>query len=168
MLKQHRSVLYNVMFPLWMLVWFPSWLWLALIPANYLIDRAVLWWSLSEMNDRQAFCRHHTWKICLAGFASDFIGSLLLLVAYLSLDAVGTGWAHDVDYGLGFNPFSNLLSLLITAIAIVLSGFCIYVFDLRVLQKAGLGEAQARRSALLLAVLTAPYLFLFPSGLLYR
>ncbi len=168
MRKQHRSVLYNVMFPLWMLVWFPSWLWLALIPTNYLIDRAVLWWSLSEMNDRQAFCRHHIWKICLAGFASDFIGSLLLLGAYLSFDAAGTGLAHDVVHGLGFNPFSNLLSFFITVCAVVLAGFCIYVFDLSILRRAGLAEVQARHSALLLAVLTAPYLFLFPSGLLYR
>jgi hypothetical protein len=167
MRKQHRSVLYNVMFPLWMLVWFPSWLWLALIPANYLIDRAVLWWSLSEMNDRQAFCRHHTWKICLAGFASDFIGSLLLLGAYLSFDAAGTGWAHDVVHGLGFNPFGHPVALIIALAAMAVSALCIYGLDLRILKTAGLGAAQAHSSAIRLALITAPYLFLFPSALLY-
>ena len=84
MRTRRRPAFYNVMFPLWMLIWFPSWLWLLLIPANYLIDRLVLWWSLGSAEDRQQFCRQHTWKICLAGFASDFAGSLLLLGASLS------------------------------------------------------------------------------------
>ena len=41
--------------------------WLILIPANYLIDRLVLRWSLGEMPDKGAFCRKLTWKI---GFAA--------------------------------------------------------------------------------------------------
>ncbi|MBQ9006390.1 MAG: hypothetical protein IJ092_08460 [Atopobiaceae bacterium] len=168
MRKRQRKALYNVMFPLWMLIWFPSWLWFALIPANYLIDRAVLWWSLGNVDERQTFCRKHTWKICLAGFAADFVGSLLLLGAYLLFSSFNSGWAHDIVFSLGFNPFSNVVGFLVTAVAIALSGFCIYVLDLRIIQKAGLADTQARRSAILLAILTAPHLFLFPSGLLYQ
>ena len=168
MKEKNKVKFYNVLFPVWMIIWIPSLLWLLLIPANYLIDHLVVWLSNRKMPGSGTFCKKHVWKICLAGFAPDFIGSLLLLGAYLSFDAAGTGWAHDVVHGLGFNPFSNLLSFFITVCAVVLAGFCIYVFDLCILQKAGLTEVQARHSALLLAVLTAPYLFLFPSGLLYR
>ena len=168
MRTRRRPALYNVMFPLWMLIWFPSWLWLLLIPANYLIDRLVLWWSLGSAEDRQQFCRQHTWKICLAGFASDFAGSLLLLGAYLSLSSYDGGWVQDIVWGLGFNPFSSVVGFLVTAAAIALSGACIYALDLRIIRKTGLSEDQSRHSALMLAVLTAPYLFLIPSQLLYQ
>lgn len=168
MRTRRRPAFYNVMFPLWMLIWFPSWLWLLLIPANYLIDRLVLWWSLGSAEDRQRFCRQHTWKTCLAGFASDFAGSLLLLGAYLLLSSYDGGWAQDIVWGLGFNPFSSVVGLLVTVAAIALSGMCIYALDLRIIRKTGLSEEQSRHSALMLAVLTAPYLFLVPSQLLYN
>ena len=168
MRTRRRPALYNVMFPLWMLIWFPSWLWLLLIPANYLIDRIVLWWSLGSAEDRQQFCRQHTWKICLAGFASDFAGSLLLLGAYLSLSSYDGGWVQDIVWGLGFNPFSSVVGFLVTAAAIALSGACIYALDLRIIRKTGLSEDQSRHSALMLAVCTAPYLFLILSQLLYQ
>ena len=64
--------LYNILFPIWMLIFFPSWLWLFLIPANYLIDRCVLYWILGAMPDKGAFCSKRTSKICIAGFFSDF------------------------------------------------------------------------------------------------
>ncbi|MBQ1287153.1 MAG: hypothetical protein IIY22_01205, partial [Erysipelotrichaceae bacterium] len=70
--------LYNVLFPVWMLVWIPSYLWIFLIPANYLIDRFVLTKSLSGDLDKDVFLKKHTWKICIAGFFSDLIGSLLM------------------------------------------------------------------------------------------
>ena len=168
MRTRRRPAFYNVMFPLWMLIWFPSWLWLLLIPANYLIDRIVLWWSLGSAENRQQFCRQHTWKICLAGFASDFAGSLLLLGAYLLLSSFDGGWAQDIVRGLGFSPFSNIVSFLVTAAAIALAGACIYALDLRIIRKAGMNEAQSRHSAFMLAVCTAPYLFLIPSQLLYQ
>ena len=168
MRTRRRPAFYNVMFPLWMLIWFPSWLWLLLIPANYLIDRLVLWWSLGSAEDRQRFCRQHTWRICLVGFASDFAGSLLLLGAYLLLSSSDSDWTHDIIWGLGFNPFSSIVGLLVTVAAIALSGMCIYALDLRIIRKTGLSEDQSRHSALMLAVLTAPYLFLIPSQLLYQ
>lgn len=70
-----KEVIYNILLPIWILVFWPSWLWLFLIPANYLIDRLVLRWSLGEMPDKGAFCRKHTWKICIAGFFSDLCGA---------------------------------------------------------------------------------------------
>lgn len=154
--------LYNVMFPVWMLVWFPSWLWLLLIPVNYLIDRLVLRWSLSGMEERGLFCRSHCWKICLAGFLADFVGSLLLFALYMLFSSSEFGRA------LAFNAFSDLPAFLATVFAILLSGTLIFLLDRRILTKAGLDAAAAKRAALRLAAITAPYLFLIPVGLLYR
>ena len=70
--------------------------------------------------------------------------------------------------GLMINPFSNALSLIITIAAIALSAACIYLLDRKILQKAGLTMEQAKKSAIRLALITAPYLYLIPSEILYR
>ena len=162
MKKKNDMRVYNLMFPVWMLVWWPSWLWLALIPLNYGIDALVLRLSLPAGSDRAAFLRKHTWKICLAGFASDFLGSALLFAVY----AFTPG--DPLSNNLAYAPFGSAAALAVTLAALLLSAGAIFLLDRRILLRAGLDPDGARRAARNLAVFTAPYLFLFPSGLLYR
>ena len=156
--------LYNVLFPIWLLVFLPSWLWLILIPANYLIDRMVLKYSL-EPERRGSFVRANTWKICLAGFLADFAGGLLLFGILLACSEI-KGAERFAD-ALTFNHFRHPLALLAVVSAIALSGALILVMDRFILKKSGLEENQANRSAKMLAWITAPYLFLIPSALIY-
>ena len=162
---------YNLLLPIWLLIFFPSWLWLLLIPPNYLIDRIVLMWSLGDMPEKGLFCRNHNWKICLAGFASDYAGAILLF----ALNQLMFGMNDDVNSfiskaadGLMLNPFSNVLSLVIVIAAIVLSAVCIYKLDKSILTKAGLDIDQAKKSAIRLAIITAPYVYLIPSEWFYN
>ena len=162
---------YNILLPIWLLIFFPSWLWLLLIPANYLIDRIVLRWSLGDVPEKGLFCRNHNWKICLAGFVSDFAGAILLF----ALNQLMFGMNDDVNSfinkaadGLMFNPFSNILSLIIVIAAIVLSAVCIYKLDKSILSKAGLDIEQAKKSAIRLAIITSPYVYLIPSEWFYN
>lgn len=188
--KSNSISMYNVLFPIWLLVLLPSWLWLILIPANYLIDRLVMGWSLrrgmrttadsgtanhaeteiaATVSTIKAICRKNAWKICVAGFVSDFAGSLFLMAAALLGGDVAEGtWIEDALYQVNTNPFANPLSFIVVAAAIVLSGVCIYLLDRQILSRIpGVGMAQARRTALHLAIITAPYLFLIPSSILY-
>ena len=128
-MKYDKPVLYNLLLPFWVLIFVPSWLWLILIPLNYLLDRIVLRWSLGDMPDRGLFCRRHTWKLCLIGFMGDIIGAVFM-VAALFLTAL-PGALHEntahplldkITYGVGFNPFSNILSFVIVLAAIFLAG----------------------------------------------
>ena len=165
----NNTKLYNLLLPLWLLIFVPSWLWLLLIPANYIIDRIVLKWSLGELEDKGLFCRKHTWKICLAGFLSDFAGAILLLAAaVLMSSAGGDSFIGDTAGGVMMNPFTNVLSFLVTVAGIALAAMCIYLLDKRILAKAGLTAEQAKKSAVRLAFITAPYLYLIPSEILYR
>ena len=132
--------LYNILFPLWMLIFIPSWLWVLLIPLNYLIDRVVLRWSLGDLPEKGAFCRRHTWKICLAGFTSDFIGALLLLGVFF----------FGVLLGIDEEAFFETVQ------------------DRWIRKKAGLSLEQAKKSAIRLALITAPYLYLFPTSVIYN
>ena len=158
---------YNILLPLWLIIFLPSYLWLALIPLNYIIDSAVLRWSLGGMPDKGLFCRKHTWKICLAGFLSDLAGSLILLGVSIPVSEISEKF-YDIGHAIMFDPFSDLIGLIIVVSGIAVSAACIYLLDKRILGKAGLGPEQVKRSAIRLALITAPYLYLFPSRLLYE
>ena len=167
-MKNSNSVkLYNILLPLWLIIFLPSYFWLVLIPLNYLIDRVVLKWSLGDKPDKGLFCRKHTWKICLAGFFSDFVGAAIML-AISMYSGERTEKLYDIGHAVMFDPFSDLLGLLIVAACIAASAVCIYFIDKRILRKAGLDAEQVKRSAIRLALITAPYLYLFPSHLLYQ
>ena len=172
-MKRNENVrLYNILLPLWILLFWPSALWLVLIPANYLIDRFVLRWSLGEMPEKGAFCRRHTWKICLAGFASDLAGACILFGVFMCSAVAGENapfreLLEKVEYGVGFNPFSHIGAFLVTALSVAAAGICIFLLDRKLLRKAGLNAEQAKKSAVRLALITAPYLYFFPSELLY-
>ena len=176
---QKQSVtLYNILFPVWLLVWIPSPLWLLLIPLDFVIDYFVLYKSLPDSVERsknfpdsvprKAFCNTYAWKICAAGFAADFIGSLFLLAVFMITSSHKLDSLRPISHGLGLNPFESFAAFLIVVCSILLAAYCIYRFDLHILKRAGLLEEQGRKSALWLAVVTAPYLFLLPSEILYR
>ena len=154
--------LYNVLFPVWILVWIPSFFWIVLIPLNYCLDRFVLKKSLPDTIDKDSFCNKTAYKICASGFFCDLIGSILMFSSlYL------TGVDYRLANAISFDPFSHVMAFFFVLSMIAVSGSLIYFIDKRILLKAGLNEAQAKRSALFLAVFTAPYLFLFPSKWIY-
>ena len=173
-MNRHNDIrLYNILLPIWLLVLFPTWLWLILIPANYLIDRLVLRWSLGDMPDKGLFCRKHTWKVCLAGFVSDFAGAAVMLSVFFAAAVAEDNQSaqtqkllDDLVYGVGFNPFANLVSFAIVLLAVAVGGLVIYLLDRWILRRAGLDIAQAKKSALRLALITAPYLYFFPTEIL--
>lgn len=178
-MRQKQSVtLYNILFPVWLLVWIPSPLWLLLIPLNFVIDYFVLYKSLPDDVEREknftgsvprkAFCNTYAWKICAAGFAADFTGSLFLLASFMITGFHKLDSLRPVSHGLGLNPFENAAAFLIVVCSILLAAYCIYRFDSYLLKRAGISEEQRRKSALWLAIATAPYLFLLPSELLFR
>ena len=168
MRNKQSITLYNLLFPIWILVWLPSPLWLLLIPLNFIIDYLVLYKSLPVNAERKQFCNRHTWKICAAGFAADFTGSLFLFALFMMTEKYKSGYLRAVSQALSFNPFTNAGAFMIMAVAILLAAYCIYRSDLCILKRAGLTEGQSKTSALWLAAVTAPYLFLLPSEILYR
>lgn len=167
--------LYNILLPIWILVFVPSWLWLILIPANYLIDRLVLHWSLGNMGDKNAFCRKHTWKICIAGFFSDLCGALVLFGVFVIATIAGEGTQLSplvpmldlIESGVASDPLDSIAAFLVVVVSVAVAGVAIFLIDRKILTKAGLEAEQARRSAMWLAVLTAPYLYFVPSRLIY-
>lgn len=170
-------VLFNLLLPIWLLVWIPSLLWLLIIPGNYIIDRLVFTISAKRRDKEleQSFFRKHTWKLFLFGFLSDFVGVILLLIPlFIPVpDSVKGNYNHSF-FGkfmnaLQSNPCAYFPSFLYTLLAIAVAGALIYFLDLGVLKRTKrFTIEQARVIALSMAVFTAPYLYLVPSYFMWR
>lgn len=153
----HKYRLYNVLFPLWFFLFIPSTgFFILTFIGNIIIDTLVLF--LGCRLNHQDF--KSAWKKCFLwifgfGYLSDFIGGALLMFISFSVGS-------SVAYAIQFNPYAHLLGFLITAAITVLSGGLIYLFNLKIsFRRLPWTLSEKRKAALLLAILTAPYLFFF-------
>ncbi|MCI8442293.1 MAG: hypothetical protein HFG27_07170 [Provencibacterium sp.] len=170
MKRKNNVRLYNLLLPLWALLLLPQ-LWLIVIPGNFLIDSAVLLLSLHflHIEGKKEIYKRSILKIFLFGFLSDLAGSLLLFLSQLVDAYFGDWWYQNMTNAIAMNPFENIFAFLYVLAALLLSGGCIYLLNRRFsFRKTSLSPALQKRLSLLLAVFTAPYLFFFPSNLIYR
>ena len=141
--------LYNVLFPLWMLMLFPQ-MWLIVLPGNFLVDSAVLLLAMAAMKitERKMVYKQHILKVFCFGLLADVIGSgLMFLVLILDLYQTGNEWYLAIP-------------------AVILSGVCIFLFNYFVTFKK-MEKAIRMKLALTFAVVTAPYTFMVPTTWLY-
>ena len=147
--KKSGTKLYNVLFPVWMLVLFPA-VWIVVLPGNFIIDSLVLFLGMRVLNisDKKTFYKKSIFKIFCFGLLSDLIGSAMLFL-FLALELVTRG---DELY--------------VTIPAVLLSAAMIFVFNYFVTFKA-LPKEERLKLSLTFAVITAPYTFLIPTAWLY-
>ena len=157
--------LYNVIFPIWILMFWPTPpIILITLLGNLVIDCLVLYLALRAV-------KHPGKKEVVKGLWYKFWGFGFLA------DIVGAGWLFGNLYAielvpfLGFmdsfvnviNPWKNPLSLLWTLSGVAIAGVCIYFFDKRAMKNCALlDKRQKHIIALAMAVVTAPWLFLVP------
>ncbi len=159
--------LYNVIFPVWLIFILPPII-LLVIPSNFIIDSLVLligFKALKIANSLPIY-KKTILKVWGWGFLVDILGSMLLLATQF-LD-FSDFWYEEFLKPIAWNPFSKPLALIYTLAVVAICGFLIYLGNYRlVFRKADLEQAQKKRLSILLAVLTAPYLFLLPTSLFY-
>lgn len=152
----------NVLFPIWILIFFPQVL-AIVIPGNLIVDAAVLLIALAAMHHREkgAVLRRCWWKVWLLGFAADLIGA-----AWMVLGWFVTSWVPSLDSSLGkilYNPFGHPAAFLWTAAGVAIAGWFIFLLDRRVFRSVPeLTSRQSTRLALTFAIVTAPWLFFLP------
>lgn len=167
-----QTVLYNVVFPIWLMVLFPT-TWIAVIPLNLLVDFLVMFITLKALKtEHTKLCIKKTIiPVWLFGFLSDFIGVGILFSTYLIglIPALSESDAYnDILGALTMNPFENIWALIWTFAAIAVAGVMIYIFNRFIsFRKLPIENKEKNTLALSLAVCTAPYLFLLPTGLFY-
>jgi hypothetical protein len=153
MKKQVR--LYNVLFPVWMFYLYPTVLWLLILPANFIIDSLVIYFSARKQGvcEPGALWRKKILPAWIIGFCSDFVGGIVVFLLYLLL--VEIPWMPN----LILFPGTTLVSIP----GVVVAGFAIYWLNrLLTFRKSDLEPAQIHKICLHLALFTAPYTFLIP------
>ncbi len=166
--KQMKNTrLNNVIFPIWIIFLLPQVL-LIVLPANFLIDSLVIILGFKALRVTDWFKRYKEsiLKVWGIGFLADLIGALLLFATQLF--GLNDYLYNNLVQPVMWNPFESPLAVIYIVIAIVVSGYLIYLLNYHlVFKKTDLPEKQKRRMARLLALATAPYLFLLPTALLY-
>lgn len=156
--------LYNVIFPFWLILCIPSWLWLLIIPGNLAVDCLVCFLTLCALKHAQkgTVLKRVWWKLWLLGFAADAAGIVWLVLGWALTVPFGEVWENSVGHIL-HNPFAHPAAFLWTLAAVALSGVCIYFWDRRAIRVcAELDGRQRHIVALVMAVATAPWLFFIP------
>ena len=148
--KKKGMRLYNVLFPLWMLILFPQ-MWLIILPGNFIIDSLVMLVSMKvlKIEEKKQWYKKCIFKIFAIGILSDIVGSayMFLMTAVLEVGVMGD-------------------ELYLTIPALVISGVLIFVFNHRFTFKTMAAPLRYRLS-LIFAIATAPYTFLIPTSWLY-
>jgi hypothetical protein len=142
--------LYNVLFPVWMLMTLPV-IWWIVIPGNFLIDSLVLVIAMKVLRqeNRKEFYKGHILPVFFFGFLADILASLPMW-GMVMLDLGGI---------YGDSP-------LLTIPGVVLAGVLIYLFDYYVSFRK-LEKPLRKKLALTFAIATAPYTYLIPSQWIY-
>ena len=157
-MKKDNSVrLYNVMFPIWFLFFFPV-LWLVMLPVNFGVDSLVLMLSAKkqQVEDRKALWKKHILPVWGIGFLSDLIGAAVLIPLYLLIVE-----SPLVDSFL--NPVYFPGSIITAIPGVILAGFMIYILNRKLtFRKSTLDPAVIHKLCLHLAIFTAPYTMLIP------
>ena len=156
--------LYNVFFPFPLVfLYYAAFEWGWLLPINYVFDTLITYLCFRYCGTENTMERTFSvsWKICLLGFAADIIGGMILVSAAFPPAWFSSAFPHfymNISMMYRGNNFKTVWGYLFILLAVILTGILIYVFDRRLLIKHT-DEKTAHRTALALAVLTAPYLF---------
>lgn len=164
--------LYNVIFPVWFLLFFPPVIFITLF-GNLIIDSLVVIaaFTMFRMTAHQislkSFYKRSIIKVWLFGFAADLIGAAILFVTGITGDQLGL--PHEVTSAVNFDPFSHPAGLAVVIIAMLISGLYIFIFNyyltfVRLIEDKGLRF----KTALTIAVITIPWTFLLPTRWFYN
>ena len=121
------SRLYNVIFPIWLLVAFPvTWLSFIILPANFAIDFLVVFLSLKFLGveNRKEISKKVILKVWVMGFVADIIGAVLMFVTACMLefpnDALNDWWYENITNSACYNPFENVFAFLFVSFFVTL------------------------------------------------
>ncbi|MCH5344620.1 MAG: hypothetical protein J1E64_11320 [Acetatifactor sp.] len=145
----------NILFPIWLFWLLPTYVWLIILPANFVIDSLVLVLAMNvlRLENKLSIWKHSILKVWIIGFVSDFIGAAAIFGIMLVLDSL------IPRFNTMLFPGTTLISLP----GVALAGVLIYFLNRRFsFTKCGLSAAQVHKLCLALAVFTAPHAMMIP------
>ena len=167
-----RARLYNVIFPIWLILFFPPVIFIALA-GNYIIDSLVIIGcfyvfrlSAKQQVNALTFYKKSIVRVWLFGFLADILGAAILFVVGITGDYLSV--PNDISKGIWFDPFSNPAALCIILLVMLVSCLLIFFFNYKITFKKLIQDKKSRLlTALAMAVITAPWTFLLPTRWFY-
>ena len=157
--------LYNIIFPIWLFLFFPPII-LFTLAANFIIDSLVLilgcflFKAHGELH-WLTFYRNNILKVWIFGFLADIIGAALLFACIGLQDFLGL--PNAVIQGISYDPFSNILAVILIMVAILISGLLILFFNHKFTFHKSIEDELIRwKMTAFIAITTLPWTFLIP------
>lgn len=164
--------LYNVIFPIWFLLFFPPVILITLV-GNFIIDSLVIFacyfiFKLADtVTSNKTFYRESILKVWIFVFLSDLIGGSILFITGMLGDSIGI--PYEISSAIDFDPFSHPAAVAIVVFAMIVSAVFIFLFNYKITFRKLLADRQQRlKVALTIAVVTMPWTFLLSTKWFYR
>jgi hypothetical protein len=103
-------------------------------------------------------------KVWLLGLLANIIASAVLFLPVGQTDSL----YNCVKSGIVWNPYSSVASIILLVVTMLVAMLLIYTFNYKIsFKKVGLDRKKAKMLAATMAIFTAPWIFLFPTKLVY-
>jgi hypothetical protein len=164
--------LYNVIFPIWFLLFFPPVIFITLV-GNFVIDSLVIMacffiFKLTNIrNNLKTFYKKSILRVWIFGFLADIMGAAILFL----LGILGDRWGlpNDLITGINYDPFSHPVAVIIIIFAMLVSMVFIFLFNYKITFKNQIEEKNLRlKVAITIAIVTIPWTFLLPTKWFYH
>jgi len=164
--------LYNVIFPIWFLLFFPPVVFVTLL-GNFIIDSLVVIacfyvYKLANQNiNLKSFYKKSILKVWIFGFIADIIGAVLLLM----IEGSGSTWGipSKVITGIEFDPFRSTAAVIIIIFVMLISAAFIFIFNYyNTFVKQIKNKKLRLKVAITIAIITIPWTFLLPTKWFYH
>ncbi|HHY82367.1 MAG TPA: hypothetical protein GX505_06770 [Clostridiales bacterium] len=162
--------LYNVIFPVWLILFFPPVIFITLA-GNFIFDSLIVIASYFLFRPHKelnwlVFYKKSIIRVWLFGFLADIIGAVILFACVGLQDFLGL--SNEVIRGISFDPFSNVLSIILILLSVLISGLCIILFNYNYTFNQLIEEELPRwKVSIFIAVTTLPWTFLLPTKWFY-
>lgn len=160
MIASTGFVLADLIFPVFMMYFFPPLLGI-IAAANLVIEAIVFFAALRFLNVKMKSQVGVLLGLWALGLVADMTGSLFLVFPLTIHNPLMNSL---IDY---YSIYSSPLTVILISVAILVAALIIYWLDLVVLRKR-IPLSQARRIALIFAIVTAPYTYLIPTNWFYH
>jgi hypothetical protein len=163
--------LYNIIFPIWLLIFFPPIIFITLA-GNFVIDSLVILACVSifklaiNSEERKSFYKNSIIKVWLFGFLADIIGAAILFI--LGILGEYFGLSYELVSAIDFDPFSNPLAVMVIVFAMLVSALFIFLYNYKITFRELIKDNSVRfKVALTIAIVTMPWTFLLPTKWFY-
>lgn len=161
--------LYNVIFPIWILLFIPPVIILSLL-GNFIIDSIViiLVFYILKIENKTKYTKGTLYKKSILkiwgfGFLADFIGAVILFFIF-GMDLLPI----EISYSAVVNPFKDIWGFILSFFGILVAASGIYIFNYYITFKQTIPDQKLRmKIALSLAIITMPWTYLIPVDWMY-